>query len=69
MDRTDQNIETLVEETTEKKKNKLKSFLKIGHSRPLFRLFLVFSTQTVLQQMNSKTVHPVPGFEPRPLQL
>ena len=35
--------------------------LKMGHHRPLFRLFSVFFKQTVyfLQQINEKNVHPV----------
>ena len=45
-------------------------FKKMGHPRPLFRLFSVFFKQTIqfLQQMNVKNVmsiqYPAPGFEP-----
>ena len=44
--------------------------LKMGQTRPIFRLFLVFFKQTIqfLQQMNVKNVmsiqYPAPGFEP-----
>ena len=45
-------------------------FKKIGQTRPLFCLFLVFLKQTIqfLQQINVKNVmsiqYPAPGFEP-----
>ena len=44
--------------------NQTALFLKVGHPRPLFRLFSVFFKQTfqILQQINVKNnVHPVPS--------
>ena len=47
-------------------------FLKNGPTRPLFRLFSVFShkqTLQFLQQINLKIVHPVSGAWIRPHDL